>query len=127
MIGEFSLPDMRTCVQYAVDYPDRFFGDFEELDLFKVGSLSFFPPDTQAFPLLSLSKRAFADGGAMPAVLNALDEIAVARFLHGEIDFVGISDLIEALYEKLIQGRSCTTLSDILAADAEARRFAKEY
>ena len=79
IIGELSVPDMRSCVQYAVDYPDRTAAVIEPLDLFKVGSLSFMRPDYEAFPLLSLAKRAMTEGGAMGAVLNAADEVAVDR------------------------------------------------
>ena len=127
VIGEFSIPDMRTCVQYAVDYPDRLFGDFEPLDLAKIGRLTFFEPDYEAFPLLSLAKRAFSDGGAMPAVVNAADEVAVERFLSGEISFAEISRLVISVYEKMTDARREHTIDGIISSDRRAREYAKEY
>ena len=126
VIGEFSVPDMRMCVQYAVDYPKRERSDSKRLDLFSLGSLSFFPPDTEAFPLLSLAKRAMTLGGAMPAVLNAADEVAVAAFLSEKLSFLGISEVVSETFERLTSYSSGRTLEEIKAADTEARRVAKE-
>ena len=126
VIGEFSVPDMRACVQYAVDYPSRESAVIAPLDLFSVGSLSFARPDTTAFPLLALAKRAVALGGAMPAILNAADEIAVAAFLDGRLSFLGISEVVEEVFDALSDCRHLTDLSDILSADKRARAVAAE-
>ena len=126
VIGEFSVPDMRACVQYAVDYPSRESAVIAPLDLFSVGSLSFARPDTTAFPLLALAKRAVALGGAMPAILNAADEIAVAAFLDGRLSFLGISEVVEEVFDALSDCRHLTDLSDILSADKRARAVASE-
>ena len=126
MIGEFSVPDMRMCVQYAVDYPERCISELSPLDLFKVGKLTFASPDTEAFPALALAKRAISDGGAMPAVVNALDEIAVAAFLNEKIRFFDIPEILIEGYERLTSRRSETTLDGIIAADREARAVAEE-
>ena len=83
IIAELSVPDMRMCVQYAVDYPDRCPSASRELNLFEVGALTFHKPDTEAFPFLDLAREAIKLGGAMPAVMNAADEIAVGAFLDG--------------------------------------------
>ena len=64
IIGEFSVPDMRMCVQYAVDYPDRFRGPSDSLDLFALGRMTFARPDTDTFPLLAMAKSAFFAGGS---------------------------------------------------------------
>lgn len=125
VIGEFSVPDMRSCVQYAVDFPDRCEAVCEELDLIKVGSLSFFEPDTEAFPLLSLASRAIAIGGAMPAVLNAADEIAVAAFLNERISFVEISEVVLSAFEKML-GRNAETVEELIAVDRETRKITKK-
>ena len=98
IIGEFSLPDMRSCVQYAVDYPHRIAGVGEPLDLFKLGKMTFARPDCEAFPLLNLAKRALSDGGAMGAVLNAADEVAVSAFLEKKIGFFDIARTVIAVY-----------------------------
>ena len=125
VIGELSVPDMRACVQYAVDYPDRCEAVIEPLDLFKIANLSFFAPDTEAFPLLSLAGRAISDGGACPAVVNAADEVAVAAFLEEKLSFTGISDVVLRTYERMKSlATSLRTLEDIIAADREARKIA---
>ena len=126
VIGELSVPDMRMCVQYAVDYPDRCESHGEPLDLFKVGKLSFMRPDYEAFPLLGLAKRAIANGGALPAVLNAADEIAVAAFLKEKIGFTQIAEIVEKTYDKLFDAKSVTDLDGIIAKDREARAIARE-
>ena len=125
VIGEMSVPDMRMCVQYAVDYPDRCPTASEELDLFSVGALTFRAPDTEAFPLLSLAKRAMTDGGAMPAIVNAADEIAVGAFLNERLSFLGISDVVCETYERM-SGRVASTVDELVLADREAREIAKK-
>lgn len=126
IIGEFSLPDMRSCVQYAVDYPHRMAGTGEPLDLFKLGKMTFAMPDYEAFPLLNLAKRAFSDGGVMGAVLNAADEVAVSAFLERKITFADIASTVIAVYEKMTDYKSEITLDAISAADREARLIANE-
>lgn len=124
VIGELSVPDMRMCVKYAVDYPERVAAAAGELDLFSVGSLTFLPPDEGAFPLLSLAKRSLNDGGGMGAVINAADEIAVASFLDGNLSFLGISRTVEQAYEKMLFARSAQSVDELIEVDAEARRIA---
>ncbi len=127
VIGEFSVPDMRMCVQYAVDYPERQPSVSEELDLFKLGKLTFAEPDERAFPLLALAKRAMKAGGGAPALLNAADEIAVAAFLEERISFVDISDVVARVYEELEAPASrAETLNDIISYDREARHSAQK-
>ena len=126
VIGEFSVPDMRMCVQYAVDYPERCESSSSELDLFSLGRLTFAKPDYDAFPLLSLAKRAIAMGGAMPAVLNAADEVAVGAFLSEKLSFLGIASVVEKVFDKLSDRVNETELDGIIAADREARKLAAE-
>ena len=117
---------MRMCVQYAVDYPDRCEPVGAELDLFEVAKLTFAPVDTEAFPLISLASDAYADGGAMCAVMNAADEVAAGAFLDGRIGFLDISDTVIETYAKMRHARCESTLEGIIAADREARSFAEE-
>ena len=124
VIGEFSAPDMRMCVQYAVDYPDRCPSVADELDLFSIGRLTFARPDTEAFPLLALAKRSAELGGAMPAIVNAADEVAVGAFLEEKLSFLGISDVVSETFDRLTERRSERTLDGIIAADREAREIA---
>ena len=126
VIAELSVPDMRMCVQYAVDYPDRQPTVSEELDLFKIGSLTFSRPDEEAFPLLSLAKRAITLGGGMPAVMNAADEVAVDAFLNEKLSFVGISEVVIATFEDMIsEATGAMTVDDLIAADRRAREVAR--
>lgn len=126
IIGEFSVPDMRMCVQYAVDYPDRCESASRELDLFEVGALTFYKPDTEAFPFLELAKEALALGGAMPAVMNAADEVAVGEFLNGNISFIDIFDVVTETFGKMTDRKTCVSLEDIINADRESRIIARE-
>ena len=126
IIGEFSVPDMRMCVQYAVDYPHRCESAAKELDLFEVGALTFKRPDDEAFPFLALARRAISLGGAMPAVMNAADEIAVEAFLNEKISFTDIFDVVTNTFEKMGDAKSCVSLEDIIAADRASRKIASE-
>ncbi len=127
IVGEMSLPDMRSCVQYAVDYPERFAGVCKPLDFASLGKMTFAKPDEEALPLLSMAKRSLSDGGAMSAVLNAADEIAVDAFLKEKISFCEIFDSVISTYERMSAAKSAHTLEEIISADREARKIAQEY
>ena len=127
VIAELSVPDMRMCVQYAVDYPERCASASDELDLFKIGALTFHRPDREAFPFLDLAKEAITLGGAMPAVMNAADEIAVGEFLRGRITFVDIFRVVIDTFDRLRDRASSLSLADIIASDRDARRIAREF
>ncbi len=126
VIGEMSLPDMRMCVQYAVDYPKRIEGAVPSLDLTKLAALSFAKPDYEAFPLLSLAREAALDGGAMGAVLNAADEEAVFAHIDGRLSYFDISEVVLNAYGKMSYAKELTSLDDILSAAREARIIARE-
>lgn len=125
IIAELSVPDMRMCVQYAVDYPERCESASRELDLFKVGALTFHKPDTEAFPFLELAREAIRMGGAMPAVMNAADEVAVGAFLDGKISFTDIYKIVFGSFTQLSDRAKEYTLDGIIASDREARKIAK--
>ena len=121
VIAELSVPDMRACVQYAITYPDRLPAVIPPLDLFSLGRLTFERADTEAFAGLSLAYRALSLGGAAPAILNAADEVAVEAFLHEQIGFLGITELVGEVLERLAPQAS--GLAEILEKDREARRL----
>ena len=127
IIGALSTPDMRAPVQYAIEYPERSASPTAPLDIFSVGALSFARPDTEAFPSLSLARRAAMLGGAMPAVLNAADEVAVSAFLQAKIGFNDIYDAVNYTFEQMTEVKKYRTLSEILLADARAREVTEEY
>ncbi|MGI6753523.1 MAG: 1-deoxy-D-xylulose-5-phosphate reductoisomerase [Eubacteriales bacterium] len=125
IIAGLSVPDMRLCVQYAVNYPEIKPAVIEQLDWAEVSRLTFARPDTEAFPLLSAAYDSLAEGGAMPAVLNAADEEAVSAFLLGKI---GFSDIPAIVLETLghFSGRAASgSIEEILHFDVLAREFAK--
>lgn len=127
IVAELSVPDMRMCVQYAVDYPDRCPTSSRELDLFEIGALTFKHPDDEAFPFLGLAKRAITLGGAMPAVMNAADEEAVDAFLKGKITFTDIFRTVTSVFDSMLYARDEKSLDGIIASDREARARAKAF
>ena len=76
---------------------------------------------------MKMAKRALSDGGAMAAVLNAADEVAVAAFLQEKIGFADISDTVIKTYEKMLDARTAYSLESIIEADRSARIIASEY
>ena len=94
-LAQLSPPDMRVAVQYALTWPSRLPSERAALDLAALGSLTFRRPDPKRFPCLRLVKEALAAGGCAPAVLAVADEIAVARFLRGEMKFTDIAATVE--------------------------------
>lgn len=127
VIAQMSVPDMRLCVQYALTHPARAGAVIPELDLLSAGKLTFSRPDPVTFPLLSLARSAVADGGAVPAVVNAANEVAVAAFLDRRISFPQIAELVCGTTETL-RGRAkeAKKLDAIFDFDAQARAFSNE-
>ncbi len=125
VIAQMSVPDMRDCVQYALTYPCRTQGLTPPLDFFALGHLTFDRPDEETFPLLPLAARAYAIGGAAPAVLNAANEEAVSAFLSDRIYLCDIFDVVCETVEAFSAAAArATSLEDILATAQEARRAA---
>ena len=125
IIAQMSVPDMRLCVQYAVSYPERSQATIPELDIFSLAGLTFKKADTETFALLGCAYSCIEKGGALPAVLNAANEIAVDGFLKERIPFYRISEAVCETVEKLDNARYERTLDGILAYDIEARALAK--
>jgi len=94
IISQMSIPDMKIPIQFALTNPDRETFPSKRLDLKEISSLNFKEIDRERFPLISLSYRALQEGGTLPAVLVGADEVAVDRFLKGEISFQNIIDII---------------------------------
>lgn len=126
ILAQLSHTDMAFPIQYALTYPQRRAGALPPLDLAELACLEFSRPREEAFPALRLAREAGRRGGTLPAVLNASNEIAVARFLRGEIPFPGIWKTVEQVMET-VPFVSTPTLEEILAADAEARRRASNH
>ncbi len=126
IIAQMSVPDMRHCVQYALTHPYRSSaeGIMQPLDLFAVGKLTFAKPDTETFPLLRLAMDAIALGGAVPAVLNAANEVVVAAFLAEKIRFCEISEYVSRVVEDMKGVSGWHSYDGIMEADKLARQSA---
>jgi len=126
IIAQLGEPDMRVPIQYALTYPQRAQNNFPRVDFMKLANgLTFFPPDFINFPCLKIAYDALKQGGAYPCIMNAANEIAVERFLNGEIGFNDISCLIErtiSAYNHYSQSNG--DIEEIIAADSFAREHA---
>jgi 1-deoxy-D-xylulose-5-phosphate reductoisomerase len=126
VLAQLGHPDMRTPIAQALAFPERIDTGVPALDLARLGTLAFEPPDLARFPCLRLAFEALGAAGTAPAVLNAANEIAVAAFLAGRIRFTDIASACAAALERLAS-RPLSTLDDALAADAEARRTTGDW
>ena len=123
--AQMGLPDMRLPIQYALAYPQRINSDFERLDFNKFPQLTFEEPDLEKFQCLELAYRAIQQGGNMPCILNAANEVVVAKFLEDKIDFLSMSRIIEKTMKE-VSFVASPLLDDYIQTDAEARRKAEE-
>jgi 1-deoxy-D-xylulose-5-phosphate reductoisomerase len=123
VLAQLGTPDMRTPIAYALGWPHRLHAPTARLNLAQLRSLTFEDADMERFPALKLARRALQTGGAAPTILNAANEIAVARFLAGDIGFLDIAAIVEHTLDRIpLQGLD--TLDDVIAIDAEARQVA---
>jgi 1-deoxy-D-xylulose-5-phosphate reductoisomerase len=125
IIAQLGVTDMRLPIQYAFSYPERWAARLPPLDLVAAGRLDFGRPDTAAFPCLRLAYRALEAGRSLPVVLNAANEVAVARFLDGRIGFPSIARVIEAAMDAHAPVE-VNTLAQVRAADRWARAYSLE-
>lgn len=128
LIAQLGVADMRLPIQYAFSYPDRWDAAVPALDLAQCGRLDFERPDLERFPCLALAYRALRGPDALPIVLNAANERAVAAFLERRLGFMDIPAAIEqalAAGERRLPG-SVPTLAAVREIDAWARRFTDE-
>jgi len=125
VLAQLGAPDMRTPIAHALAWPERIDSGVEFLDLLKAGRLDFRAPDAVKFRCLALAQAAARAGGLHPVLLNAANEVAVAAFLERRLNFPGIAAVIEAVVQRGTGG-ALGGLDDVLAADAEGRRRARE-
>jgi 1-deoxy-D-xylulose-5-phosphate reductoisomerase len=127
ILAQLGVTDMRLPIQYAFSYPERWAAPCPGLDLARLGTLEFAPPDRERFPCLGLAYDALEHGGTWPIVLNAANEIAVEAFLAGRLPFPGIPRLIErALAAADAAAPAPVTLPEVRRVDAWARAFSAE-
>ncbi len=123
--AQLGMPDMRLPIQYAFSYPKRLKSSFQRLDFSVCTNLTFEQPDTKRFRNLALAYEALHQGGNMPCIVNAANEVVNAAFLHDRISFLGMSVVIEQTMQKA-QFVKEPTYEDYVATDAESRRLAAE-
>lgn len=129
VIAQLGLPDMKIPISLALNYPDRI--DLldqgsDTLDFFTTGkNLTFEKPDRSVFRCIDLAYAAINEGGSAPIVMNGANEELVAMFLHGKIGFLDIPETIETVMSK-VSHSDPSSVDEILAIDAEARRLAAD-
>ena len=127
VVAQMGAPDMRTPIAHCLAWPERIDGPATQLDLAKIGQLTFEAPDPVRFPALRLVREALDLGGAAPTVLNAANEIAVAAFLDRKIGFGGIARLVEATMDAMVRSGSTkapANVDDALSVDHDTRNKA---
>lgn len=121
--AQMGLPDMRIPIQFALSYPQRLKSDFPRFDFSKYASLTFEKPDTETFVNLVLAYKALEQGGNVPCIINAANEVAVAAFLQNQIGFLEISDVIASCMAK-IPYLANPQYEDYVHTDVETRKIA---
>lgn len=126
VLAQLGNPDMRTPIAQAMAWPERITSGVQPLDIFQIARFDFYKPDEDVFPCLRLAREAFELGGTAPTILNAANEVAVAAFLDGKINFTQIPQLIEAVLQQIsiVQADS---LTPVLHADKQARGAAHQW
>jgi 1-deoxy-D-xylulose-5-phosphate reductoisomerase len=123
MKAQLGLPDMKLPIQYALAYPTRMKADFPRFDFLNYPNLSFEKADTKTFRNLALAYDALKQGGNMPCIINAANEVMVDAFLKDKVTFLGMSDVIENCMAK-VNFISKPNYEDYVLSDSETRRLA---
>lgn len=126
VLAQLGTPDMRTPIAVALAWPDRMAAPVTRLDFSKNANLTFEDPDLERFPALRLARSALREGGAVPTLLNAANEVAVAAFLAGRIGFLDIAACVEAVLS-LDRPAPPADLEAVGELDAGARRDAENW
>jgi 1-deoxy-D-xylulose-5-phosphate reductoisomerase len=124
VIAQLGVPDMRSCIQYALTYPNRESAVVNELDLVSLAKMTFFAPDTATFSLLALAKQVWTLGGTYGSALNGSNEEAVGAFLKGRIGLPRLFELVEEATLKT--GKNDDSFEAVLETDIEARQYVRE-
>jgi len=123
VIAQMGVPDMRGPLAYALNYPERLPMGLPSLELTKVKTLTFEPPDLKKFPCLGYAYEAIEIGGSLPAVLNAANEVGVRAYLEERIGFLEIARLIRKTMDAHVP-QAVKSLDDVLEADRWGRERA---
>jgi len=123
--AQMGLPDMKLPIQFALGFPERLKNDFPRFSFVEYPNLTFEQPDTTTFRNLALAYEAMAQGGNMPCVLNAANEVVVDAFLKDNIGFLAMSDVVEQSMQKIAKINK-PSLEDYVETDKETRIIALE-
>ncbi|MCK0152669.1 1-deoxy-D-xylulose-5-phosphate reductoisomerase [Alcanivorax sp. S6407] len=123
VLAQMGTPDMRTPIACGLSWPERVESGAQRLDFSRLAGLHFELPDTDRFPCLGLARAAMETGGTATAVLNAANEEAVAAFLAGELDFMGIPAVVEQTLTRQ-SAPACSDVDDVMNIDRQARELA---
>lgn len=126
IMAQLGIADMRIPIAYALSYPHRLKGNWKPLDLTELGELNFLPVEKRRFPALTLAYEALKEGGTMPAVLNAANEIAVAAFLSGRVGFREIHRIIDRTMQRH-ETAHASDVGDVIEIDRWARETAAAF
>ena len=119
-LAQLGSPDMRIPIASALAWPERMTTNCKPLDLAEIGRLEFEQPDESRFPATKIARAAITAGGGKPAMLNAANEVAVAAFLGGAVQFLDITEIVTRLLDSYSPPEPAA-LADIFAIDREAR------
>lgn len=123
--AQLGVPDMRVPIQLAFSFPERLHSDFDRLDWFTMHDLTFERPDTERFRCLALAYESLQQGGNMPCIVNAANEIVNRAFLEGRCRFLEMADIIELTMQRATFIKQ-PSYEDYLETDKEARRIAAQ-
>ncbi|MBE6255479.1 MAG: 1-deoxy-D-xylulose-5-phosphate reductoisomerase [Prevotella sp.] len=123
--AQLGVPDMRVPIQLAFSFPERLHSDFDRLDWFTMHDLTFERPDTERFRCLALAYESLQQGGNMPCIVNAANEIVNRAFLEGRCRFLEMADIIEQTMQRATFIKQ-PSYEDYLETDKEARRIAAQ-
>jgi 1-deoxy-D-xylulose-5-phosphate reductoisomerase len=129
LMAHLGPPDMRHAIGFALNWPDRKTLPVKRLDLAEIGQLTFRPPDERRHPALRIAREVMAEGGLAGAVFNASKEAALDGFISGQIRFLEMAQIVDAVLAKMASGGHMlaeVTLENVLLADQEARRVATD-
>ena len=125
-LAQMGQPDMKTPIAHALAYPERISAPVQSLDFTQISALTFKEPDPQRYPCLFMGIEASNQGQASTTALNAANEVAVSAFLHEQLSFLGIADVVKHVLDKL-SATQAYTLEEIMDVDRQARELATAF
>lgn len=126
VLAQLGVPDMKLPIQYAMTYPDRLALSGKRLDFFELQKIEFYRPDMETFRALALAYEAFREGGSLPTVYNAANEMAVSLFLERKIGYLQITEILERAMDAHTKIKN-PTLEEVLSTEGETYSYIREH